>query len=77
MEPYVERAYSSSAYYRTYIRRLIVHVLTRLVIDGWTCATCSGALTNMERHTLQFLLGMGMITVLSFTWFAGGTGVLY
>lgn len=38
----------------------------------WKCATCSGALSDMERQTLKFVLGMCTITVLSFTWFAGG-----
>lgn len=41
----------------------------------WKCATCSGALSDMERQTLKFVLGMCTITVLSFTWFAGGFGV--
>ncbi|MCJ1321899.1 hypothetical protein MMC15_007244 [Xylographa vitiligo] len=41
----------------------------------FVCATCSGALSNMERQTLKFLFGMGMITTISFTWFAGGFGV--
>ncbi|MCJ1401547.1 hypothetical protein MMC11_004763 [Xylographa trunciseda] len=44
-------------------------------LDNFVCATCSGALSNMERQTLTFLFGMGMITIMSFTWFAGGFGV--
>jgi len=51
-----------------------IWVLTASVVD-YQCATCSGALTTMERQTLGFLLGMGAITVLSFTWFAGGFGL--
>lgn len=43
----------------------------------WVCATCSSALSDMERQTLKFVFGMGAITVLSFTWFAGGFGVLF
>ena len=43
----------------------------------WVCATCSGALSDMERQTLKFVFGMCAITVLSFTWFAGGCGVLF
>lgn len=31
----------------------------------------------MEIHTLKFMLGMCMITILSFTWFAGGFGALF
>ncbi|KAK5150707.1 hypothetical protein LTR04_006751 [Oleoguttula sp. CCFEE 6159] len=45
--------------------------------DGIQCATCSGALSAMERQTLSFLFGMGALTVLSFMWFAGGWGLLY
>ncbi|MCJ1383408.1 hypothetical protein MMC17_006522 [Xylographa soralifera] len=44
-------------------------------IGNFVCATCSGALSNMERQTLKFLFGMGTITIMSFTWFAGGFGV--
>jgi len=44
-------------------------------LGNFVCATCSGALSNMERQTLKFLFGMGMITIMSFTWFAGGFGV--
>lgn len=45
--------------------------------EGWRCATCSGAMTSMELHTLKFMLGMCMITILSFTWFAGGFGAFF
>lgn len=45
--------------------------------NEWVCATCSSALSDMERQTLKFVFGMGAITVLSFTWFAGGFGVLF
>lgn len=48
--------------------------LTSVMIE-WVCATCSSALSDMERQTLKFVFGMGAITVLSFTWFAGGFGV--
>ena len=51
-------------------------ILQILIVDiDFVCATCSGALSNMERQTLKFLFGMGMITTISFTWFAGGFGV--
>jgi hypothetical protein len=29
----------------------------------------------MERQALGFMFGMGAITILSFTWFAGGFGL--
>lgn len=31
----------------------------------------------MDQQALKFMLGMCMITVLSFTWFAGGFDVLF
>lgn len=40
--------------------------------DGWTCATCSGALSETERRAIGFALTMSIITVLSFTWFVTG-----
>lgn len=45
--------------------------------SGWTCATCSGALGADERRVLGFMLGMVGITVLSFTWFVSGMGVVW
>ncbi|CAO1598478.1 hypothetical protein XANCAGTX0491_002244 [Xanthoria calcicola] len=45
--------------------------------EGWECATCSGALSAMDQQALKFMLGMCMITVLSFTWFAGGFDALF
>lgn len=53
----------------------VTALLTRILIDGWVCATCSGALSDMERQTLKFVFGMAAITVFSFTWFAGGFGL--
>lgn len=44
-------------------------------LSDWTCATCSGALSQMERHTLGFMFGMVAVTIFSFTWFAGVAGV--
>ncbi|CAK7223326.1 hypothetical protein SBRCBS47491_005170 [Sporothrix bragantina] len=43
--------------------------------DGWTCATCSGALSETERRALGFALTMSIITVFSFTWFVTGMRV--
>ncbi|CAG8962119.1 hypothetical protein HYFRA_00005162 [Hymenoscyphus fraxineus] len=45
--------------------------------DGYKCATCSGAMGDMERRFLSFVFGMGLLTVLSFTWFVTGTGVIW
>lgn len=41
------------------------------------CVTCSGALSSTERSALGFLLGMSLITVLSFTWFVNGLNVIW
>lgn len=40
--------------------------------DGWTCATCSGAVSDMEKRAVGFAMTMSIITVLSFTWFVTG-----
>lgn len=44
-------------------------------LNEFKCATCSAALSNHERQALGLVLGMSLITFLSFTWFAGGFGV--
>lgn len=44
-------------------------------LNEFKCATCSAALSDHERQALGLMLGMGVITFLSFTWFAGGFGV--
>jgi hypothetical protein len=46
-------------------------------LADWKCATCSGALSDMERRALGGMLGMCIITVLSFSWFVGGLGVIW
>ncbi|RDW89633.1 hypothetical protein BP6252_01665 [Coleophoma cylindrospora] len=46
-------------------------------LDQFVCATCSGALSSMERAALKMVLGMGLLTVLSFTWFVSGTGIIW
>ncbi|TGO53350.1 hypothetical protein BCON_0125g00160 [Botryotinia convoluta] len=46
-------------------------------LSDWVCATCSGALSDMERKALKLMFGMGVITVLSFTWFVTGLGVIW
>ena len=45
--------------------------------DGYQCATCSGALSDMERRALRFVFGMGIITILSSLWFMGGLNILW
>jgi hypothetical protein len=46
-------------------------------LNEYVCATCSGALSDMERRALGMVFGMGLITILSFTWFVGGLGVIW
>jgi len=46
-------------------------------LNEFKCATCSGALSDMERRALGMVVGMGIITVLSFSWFVGGLGVIW
>lgn len=42
---------------------------------GFFCVTCNGALSDTNRQGLKFAVGMAMLTVLSFTWFAGSFGL--
>lgn len=46
-------------------------------LASFVCATCSGALSDMERRALKTVFGVCIITVLSFTWFVGGLGVIW
>jgi hypothetical protein len=46
-------------------------------LADFQCATCSGALSDMHRRAIGLVLGMSLLTVLSFTWFVGGTGVIW
>lgn len=46
-------------------------------LADFQCATCSGALGDMERRALGMMLAMFGLTVLSFTWFVGGTGIIW
>jgi hypothetical protein len=46
-------------------------------LPAYKCATCSGAFGDMERMALTTALGMGVITVLSFTWFVGGLAITW
>lgn len=44
-------------------------------LGEFKCATCNGALSDVQRQGLKFAIGMAAITVLSFTWFVGGLGI--
>jgi len=44
-------------------------------LNEFRCATCSGALSIHERQALGVLMVTGVVTFLSFTWFANGFGV--
>ena len=46
-------------------------------LGEFICATCSGALSDMERKAIGMAIGVGLLTVLSFTWFVGGTGIIW
>jgi len=45
--------------------------------QGFICATCSGALGDMERRALGMVIGVSVLTVFSFTWFVSGTGIIW
>ncbi|KAJ5389503.1 uncharacterized protein N7496_000571 [Penicillium cataractarum] len=45
-------------------------------LNEFKCATCSGAISDVQRQGLKFAVGMALITILSFTWFVGGAGLL-
>lgn len=44
-------------------------------LSGYVCATCSGAMTAIERQTMGVVLVMASLTVFSFTWFTGVAGL--
>ena len=44
-------------------------------LADFTCATCGGSASMHERQALAVLLITATITMMSFTWFAGGAGV--
>lgn len=45
--------------------------------NGFQCVTCSGALSDMERKALGFMLSMCAITILTATWFVGGLDIIW
>ncbi|KAJ5734347.1 hypothetical protein N7493_003133 [Penicillium malachiteum] len=44
-------------------------------LNGFFCVTCNGAMSEIQRLGLKFVVGMAVITFLSFTWFAGTFGL--
>lgn len=40
--------------------------------QDWSCASCSGAFSQMETRAIGFALTMSVLTMLSFTWFVSG-----
>ncbi|UKZ68913.1 uncharacterized protein TrAtP1_009931 [Trichoderma atroviride] len=40
--------------------------------DQWSCDACNAALAKFDHHALGFAITMGLVTVLSFTWFVSG-----
>ncbi|KAJ5225421.1 hypothetical protein N7468_006646 [Penicillium chermesinum] len=44
-------------------------------LNEFLCVTCSSAMSEFQRTGLTFAAGMALITVLSFTWFAGTFGL--
>lgn len=45
-------------------------------LSEWTCVTCNAAMSDNERHAIGFALTMSIVTVLSFTWFVTGLGIM-
>ena len=45
--------------------------------EEYVCVTCSGALGDMEKRAMGMMFGMCAITVMSFSWFVGGTGIIW
>ncbi|KAI9749044.1 MAG: hypothetical protein M4579_007028 [Chaenotheca gracillima] len=46
-------------------------------LKDFHCPSCNSALSDSERHALGFMAIMATVTVLSFTWFVGGVGVIF
>ena len=40
--------------------------------EGWSCASCSAAVSDMDKRAIGFALTMCVVTVMSFTWFVTG-----
>jgi hypothetical protein len=46
-----------------------------LPFNEWTCDACNAALSKFDHHVLGFAITMGLVTVLSFTWFVSGVDI--
>lgn len=44
-------------------------------IQDYVCATCSSAMTRMERQTWGFVFAMAGVTIMTFGWFTGIAGI--
>jgi len=44
-------------------------------ISDYVCATCSGAMTRMEKQTWGFVFAMAGVTIMTFGWFTGVAGI--
>jgi len=42
--------------------------------DGWQCASCSAAVSGLDRRAVGVAVVTSAVTVLSFTWFVSGFG---
>jgi hypothetical protein len=45
--------------------------------EEYVCVTCSAAMGDMERRRFGLVLGMCAVTVMSFSWFVSGTGIVW
>jgi len=46
-------------------------------LGEYICVTCSGALSSMEKRALGVVVAGAVGTFLGFSWFVGGTGVIW
>lgn len=46
-------------------------------LGEFICATCSAALGDMEKRALGTMLGMCILTIMSFAWFVNGLNVIW
>ncbi|KAL2832472.1 hypothetical protein BDW59DRAFT_105437 [Aspergillus cavernicola] len=44
-------------------------------LGNFVCATCSGAVSSTEAQGLKLAVGMAVVSIISFTWFASSFGV--
>lgn len=73
--PSATAAYGALSVYSQFYFAMYTKQAYTPLASGWTCVTCSGAMTSMERQTLSVVFGAVAVTVASFTWFAGNFGI--